>query len=113
MIDLFLSIFFTLQHPQHHQFLTRNLGFCSPHELFRLIWFGEGLFGWMAATLMVVAMRRVGCEGTEETSLTSQRPQLLVTCIFLEYTNGNNNEQGIRLNIGQVKTVESVLKNKC
>ena len=36
MIDLFLSIFFTLQHPQHHQFLTRNLGFCSPHELFRL-----------------------------------------------------------------------------
>ncbi len=37
---------------------------------------GAGLFGWMAATFMGVAMRRVGCEVSEVSSLTSQRPQL-------------------------------------
>jgi hypothetical protein len=38
--------------------------------------FGVGLFGWGATTLIGVEMRRVGCEVSEVSSLTSQRPQL-------------------------------------
>ena len=40
------------------------------------IWFGVGLFGWGTITFMGVEMGRVGCEVSEVSSLTSQRPQL-------------------------------------
>ncbi len=57
--------------------LVRVSGMSEETAMVMKIWFGVGLFGWMATTFMVVEMRTIGYEVSEVSSLTSQRPQLL------------------------------------